>query len=507
MNSSSLTTSSEFETYILALGTVLWVTICIIRRRSRLSLPLPPGPRGYPFIGNLFDVPTEREWEAWERWGKKYGDISSVTVLGRTIVVLNSYSLAKELLDGRSAKYSDRPYLSMPNLCGWKDTLLILGYGRVFRTQRKLFHETMGTMEKFHRFYHIEDEQSRKVIRGILSDPEHFVEHIETGVASIVLRIAYGYTIRENDPLLAKCKQITEDFIQMTSHKFLVNKIPFLRHLPGWMPGANFKKLVKEWKQRVEEMIDDPFDCVKEQMAKGTAEPSFVSTNLENNEDEYSIKRTAVAIYAAGFDTTVVTIKVFFKVMVLFPEIQARVQAEIDSITGGDRLPTLADRDQGLLPYTLATLYEVFRWHLPLPTGFPHRTVEDDTYNGYFIPKGSIVAFNSLQMCHDPNLYPDPEVFDPTRFLGHSPQLDPRELIFGFVRRTCPGRFLAEASVFLTMARTLAVFNITNAVDMDGVSLKAHPVQLTGAISDTPDFKCTIKLRSEKAMSLINETL
>lgn len=69
--------------------------------------------------------------------------------------------------------------MSMPILCGWGDTLLILAYGRVFRTQRKLFHKSMGTMENFHRFYHVEDEQSRKLLREILADPEHFVEHIE----------------------------------------------------------------------------------------------------------------------------------------------------------------------------------------------------------------------------------------------------------------------------------------------------------------------------------------
>ncbi|KAK0214140.1 cytochrome P450 [Armillaria fumosa] len=501
---SSLAMSPNVGTNLFVLGVFLWVVVFTIRRRSR-SLPLPPGPKGYPLIGNLFDVPMEREWEAWTEWGKKYGDISSVTVLGQTIVVLNSYPSAKELLDGRSAKYSDRPYMSMPILCGWGDTLLILGYGRVFRTQRKLFHKSVGTMENLHRFYHVEDEQSHKFLKEILADPEHFVEHIEAEVASIVLRIAYGYTIGKNDPLLLKCKQITEDFIQMVSHKFLVNKLPVLRYVPEWIPGANFKRLAKEWKQNVKEITNEPFYWVKEQMAKGTVEPSFVSTNLEDSEDEYSIKCTAVTMYGAGFDTTVVTIKVFFKMMALLPEIQARIQAEIDSVTGGDRLPTLADRDQGLLPYTLATLYEIFRWHLPLPIGFPHRTVEDDTYNGYFIPKGSIIAFNSLKMCHDPRIYPNPEEFNPIRFLGSSPQLDPRELVFGFGRRACPGRFLAEASVFLTMARTLAVFNVTNAVNLDDIPLKTHPVQLTGAVSDTPEFKCTIKPRSEKAVSLVNE--
>lgn len=189
---SSLATSPNVGTNLLALGAFLWVVICTIRRRSR-SLPLPPGPKGYPLIGNLFDVPTERQWEAWAEWGKKYGDISSVTVLGQTIVVLNSYPFAKELLDGRSAKYSDRPYMSMPILCGWGDTLLILGYGRVFRSQRKLFHKSMGTMENFHRFYHVEDEQSRRFLREILVNPEHFVEHIEALCFTLLMFISLSH--------------------------------------------------------------------------------------------------------------------------------------------------------------------------------------------------------------------------------------------------------------------------------------------------------------------------
>ncbi|SJL16500.1 uncharacterized protein ARMOST_20026 [Armillaria ostoyae] len=191
--------------------------------------------------------------------------------------------------------------------------------------------------------------------------------------------------------------------------------------------------------------------------------------------------------------------------MAMFPEIQTRAQAEIDSVTGGERLPSLDDRDEGRLPYTLAVLHEVFRWHSAIPSGFPHRTMEDDTYNGYFIPKGSIVIYNIWQMCHDPDFYPNPEVFDPTRFMGPSPQLDPRELIFGFGRRICPGRLLAEASVFLAMARLLAVFDVTKAIDENGVVQEPAPGQVAGVLSDTLPFKCVVKPRSEKAMELVNE--
>ncbi|KAK0199221.1 cytochrome P450 [Desarmillaria ectypa] len=245
------------------------------------------------------------------------------------------------------------------------------------------------------------------------------------------------------------------------------------------MPGVGFKIQAREWKRNVQDIANEPFEWVKEQVAKGIAESSFMSSHLEGGEDENVIKCAAITMYAAGFDTTVITTRVFLKMMASFPEVQVRIQAEIDSVMRGDRLPTLADRDKELLLYTIAMLYEVLRWHLPLTIG-SRSTLEDDTYGGYFIPEGSIVAFNSWQMCHDSELYPDPEVFDPTRFLSSSPQLDLLELVFGFGRRVCPGRFLAEASVFLAMARVLAVFDIGDAVGVDDVPLKPHPLQLTG---------------------------
>ncbi|KAK0214392.1 cytochrome P450 [Armillaria fumosa] len=487
----------------LALAVFTWVVVSL--KRKTPSGPLPPGPRRLPVIGNLLDMPKEREWETWAEWGKRYGRISSAAVLGQTIIVLNSHSVAKELLNNRSANYSDRPPMTMHIISGWSSLVLVLGYGSAFRAQRKLFHKLLGTMENLQRFYHIEDEQTRKFLKDIQRDPDHWIEHVEDDVASIALRITYGYTVSKDDPLVVKCRQITEEFVQMASPKFLVNKFPVLQHLPDWIPGLEFKRLAKQWTADAEDITNQPFNWVKDQIANGTAEYSYVSSSLEDGEDEYSIKWTAAMIYVAGFDTTVISIKTFFKAMAMFPEIQARAQAEIDSITGGERLPSLDDRDKGRLPYTLAVLHELFRWHSAVPSGFPHRAMEDDTYDGYFIPKGSIVIYNIWQMSRDPEFYPNPEIFDPTRFMGPSPQLDPRELIFGFGRRICPGRLLAEASVFMAMARLLAVFNITKAIDKNGVLQEPIPGQVAGVLSDTLPFNCIIKPRSEKAAELVNE--
>ena len=78
--------------------------------------------------------------------------------------------------------------------------------------------------------------------------------------------------------------------------------------------------------------------------------------------------------------------------MTLYPEIQRRAQEEIDTVIGNDRLPSLSDR--GSLPYTEAIVLELLRWQPVIPLGVPHRCSQDDEYNGYLIPKDSIIMPN-----------------------------------------------------------------------------------------------------------------
>jgi cytochrome P450 len=112
---------------------------------------------------------------------------------------------------------------------------------------------------------------------------------------------------------------------------------------------------------------------------------------------------------------------------------------------------------------------------------------------------------NIWKFTHDSRTYPEPFEFNPERFIAtkdHTPERDPRELCFGFGRRTCPGIHLADASVFISCAMSLAVFDITKVVE-NGITIEPVHENTTGSISHPKPFKCSIKPRSEKAISLI----
>jgi hypothetical protein len=97
---------------LLSLAAVIAGLAQYLYRRRSLS-PLPPGPKPLPLLGNLFDMPTSREYETYAQWGRKYGDVVHVHALGRHFIILNSIEAANELLDQRSAIYSDRPFIPM----------------------------------------------------------------------------------------------------------------------------------------------------------------------------------------------------------------------------------------------------------------------------------------------------------------------------------------------------------------------------------------------------------
>lgn len=108
-------------------------------------------------------------------------------------------------------------------------------------------------------------------------------------------------------------------------------------------------------------------------------------------------------------------------------------------------------------------------------------------------------------MAHDPDVYANPSAFDPDRFMGEQPEMDPRQFIFGFGRRVCPDSLLAQSSVFLTIARSLAVFQISKPVDGNGNAIEPNMRFEAGLVSHPAPFDAMINARSNEHVALIEE--
>ncbi|KAG2051336.1 cytochrome P450 [Suillus hirtellus] len=476
---------------------------------NKKNPPYPPGPPGWPLIGNVLDMPYIRPWLTFTEWGEKYGEISHINVLGRHIVVVNSVKIAMEMLDSKSAIYSDRPILPVGGeLIGWKNVMTLLPYGDELRRHRKNFHSVIGTRVAVAIYSQVEEVETHRFLKRVLAKPDQLQAHVRHTAGAVILRISHGYEVKENDdPFVDLAERVLDQWSRATAPgAFLADVVPFLIKVPEWFPGAGFKRLARKWHDNLEELVCAPYNFVVDQMAAGTAPESFTSNLLKGGrlsaEDEHTVKWSAAALYAGGSDTTVSTINAFFLAMTLFPDVQKKAQAEIDAVIGPDRLPSFADQDT--LPYIGALVKEALRWHSVIPTGFAHCVSKDDIHDGYYIPKGSMIMTNIWFMLNDPKRYTNPSQFNPERFLGKEPETGPRTICFGFGRRICPGIYLAEASVWLSAVMSLAVFDILKAVE-NGIEIIPEVDPFSGTISHPKPFKCSIKPRSSRAVALIEQ--
>ncbi|KAF8598008.1 cytochrome P450 [Ceratobasidium sp. AG-I] len=484
--------------------------------RNKSALPLPPSPKPDFIIGNLRSLPFSNEHKVYQQWSEEFGsDIISLNILGKTLIVLNSSDAATELLVKRSSIYSDRPQLPMicnKDLMGWGDNTALLPYGERWRSQRRMSHEVLNKQASKD-FWPVVTKQSRLALQRVLVDPKSYPKEFRRMAGSTLLSSVYGYEVTSADDALVKIVETAVNRVSLAAlpGSFFVNVIPWLQYVPAWFPGAGWKRKADAWRAEKDEMLHIPYNWTKAQMAAGTAPTSMLKRLLaelasqehvsDREEEEDRIRWTTGALFSAGSDSSVASALVFVLAMTMNQDVQAKAQAEIDGLLEGNRLPEM--QDQEYLPYVHNVLKEVLRWRSVVPLGIPHASIQDDVYKGYRIPKGSIIFGNIWAISNNPNEYPNPDQFDPDRFLG---PVVPDAPIFGFGRRSCPGVHLAEASLFITIATLLAIFDIRPVYDADGTprSPKGEMIQSL-TISHPLPFECTITPRSDRHCQLLRE--
>ncbi|KAI0683655.1 cytochrome P450 [Cerioporus squamosus] len=432
-------------------------------------LPLPPGPSGLPLIGNVLDIPLE-DMESYLRdLNVKYGDMTSLKIFGTPMIVLGTHEAAVELLEKRSSIYSDRNMTPTAELAGFDWLIAMMRYGPRWRKLRAVFHQCMKP-NAIVQYRPIQESEIKKYLLRLVEDPAKFYEHGRHLIGAMIIRVAYGLeVVGENDKYIKIAEDAMDCFnIVFQPGRYLVQTFPSLRHIPAWFPGAGFRREFAAWFPTVRKIHEVPWGAAMAARREGHMPPSIVTTLMDRAEergDEEVAKAAAANAYMAGADTTLSTLQTFFAAMASNPPIQKRAQDALDTMVGPDRLPTLEDKPD--LPYITAIVKECLRWRSVVPLSVPHVAVQEDQYEGYCIPAGSVVIANTWAYSRHTKYYPDPETFKPERFLLESGELNPDVLD---PRRwpsdtgggqICPGRYFAEASLFTVIASVLRTFDIS----------------------------------------------
>ncbi|KAI5889744.1 cytochrome P450 [Schizophyllum commune H4-8] len=497
-------------------------------RLRRPSLPLPPGPKKLPLLGNLHNIPTKYEWEQYAEWSKEFdSDILHLEVLGRNIIVLNSFEACIELLEKRSKLYSSRPILAMPSeVMNLDYNAILVPYGACMRSRRRLMHGMLH--EKVAKQYEpLEMKALHAFLRTMLNAGEDdLAPELRHMAGVVIMGIAYGLDVRTKDDVyVAEAVKAVHILLEVTQPgAYAVNAVPALKHIPEWLPGESRQRpsRSREWRKVLYEVIDRPFQKVKQSIVRASMRPitpSFTSMSLEQGVDEDAIRDSAGTLYNAASDTTLVTLFNFTIAMLDNPHFQKRAQDQLDAVLGPLQLPDGSVghmpefSDMERLPFITALIQETMRWMPVAPEGVPHAYSGEgvDIYKSYAIPPDSVVIANTWALVHDETVYPDSYTFKPDRFLDANGNLDrsvrdPGDIVFGFGRRICPGRHMAYSIVWITVASMLRVYNIEKAKRPDGTVIEPPREWESSLVLNPKPFKCNLVPRNAAAVAMINST-
>ncbi|KEF56920.1 uncharacterized protein A1O9_07110 [Exophiala aquamarina CBS 119918] len=426
-----------------------------------------PGPKGYPVIGNLLDIPKKYAWVAFKELGDIYGPIYKLEIFGITFVIINDTAIADQLLSVRGVHYSDRGEFPMISMMTNRGDLVIRPIDDYWRRGRK-FATSMLSVTAVKQWQSVQAREASRMVVDMVRNPKNYQLWLERFATAVSVRAGYGKDLNTAElgeyhtgRILDRMREIERVSAQ---GKYLVNLLPVLMYLPDWL--APFKREAKRHYAAKSAYFSSLLQEAKDKFDLGIPEdpPSYARMYFQNKH-HYDLnweeaKYVLATMYGGGAGTTSSTMQSYCLAMCLFPEWQSQLRQEVEQVVGCDRIPNFGDLAQ--LPLVRAVAKELLRWRPVVPAGVPHVVTKDDVYDGYYIPKGAWIFTNQWGLHREKGLYPDGEEFRPDRWLdpkfttckgvdGQHPTIR-RYSAFGFGRRICPGYDLAEQALFIQIA-------------------------------------------------------
>nr|XP_020731161.1 cytochrome P450 2J2-like [Odocoileus virginianus texanus] len=426
----------------------------------------PPGPLRLPFLGNFFQLDLGKGNLIPQQLVKKYGNIISLDFGAVHSIVITGLPYIKEALVYQEQNFVNRPRAPLQKRI-FNNKGLIRSNGQVWKEQRRF---ALMTLRNFGLGRKSLEERIQEEITYLIQaigeenaqpfDP-HFI--INNAVSNIICSITFGERFDYQDDQFQELLRLLDNVLCLQTSVWcqLYNVFP---RIMDFLPGphqklfSNWEKLKmfvasvienhrKDWNPAETRDFIDAY-LLEIEKHKGNATSSFHDENLI-----YS----TLDLFTAGTETTSTTLRWGLLLMALYPEIQEKVQAEIDRVLGQSEKVSTAARES--MPYTNAVIHEVQRFGDIIPMNVPREVTVDTTLNGYHLVKGSMVMTNLTALHRDPEEWANPDMFNPEHFLENG-QFKKREsfLPFSIGKRMCLGEQLARTELFIFFTSLLQKF-------------------------------------------------
>ncbi|XP_078696657.1 cytochrome P450 2U1-like [Branchiostoma floridae x Branchiostoma belcheri] len=431
---------------------------------------LPPYPAGrVPILGHLLALGRAPHLKL-TAWRRQYGDVFTVRMGMEDVVVLNGYAAVKDALVDRSELFASRPPMYLFDaMLGFGKDIASVSWGTEFR-QRKRFATALlknlgmkvgtGSIEE-----KIREESSclRNRIAEYGGDPFDIAHDITVAVANVICAMLMGKRYDYQDETFRALAEAVVTATAEAGAGQIIGVFPFLRFVP--VVNRSGTKALKEV-CKVQNALKEEISRHRENLDRENPRDfiDFCLLEVEKQEKvegltEENIMYVGQDLFFGGIETTANTLMWSLLYLTLNPDIQKKVQQELDAVVG-ESLPALSHRSQ--LPYVNACLLEVMRLRPIIPLAIPHATSEMVEVQGYNIPKGTQILPNLYSLHMDPAYWPDPDRFDPGRFLDSEGNVinKPESFMpFSGGRRVCLGEQLSRMELFLFFSTLLQSFS------------------------------------------------
>ncbi|NWY05587.1 CP1A4 protein, partial [Nothoprocta ornata] len=466
------------------------------------GLKSPPGPRGLPILGNVLELRKDPHLVL-TRLSQHYGDVMEIRIGTRPVLVLSGLDTIKQALVKQGEDFMGRPDLhSSKYISNGQSLAFSPDSGDVWKARRKLAQNALKTfsitpsstssstclLEE-----HVSKEADYLVTKflQLMEEQKSFdpYRYLVVSVANVISAICFGRRYDHNDQELLSLINLNNEFGDVAASGNPADFIPVLQYLPNRAMDL-FKDINRRFNSFVQKIIEEHYSSFDREHIRDVTD-SLIENCQENQAGDTSsislssekILNIVYDLFGAGFDTVTSALSWSLLYVALYPDIQKKIQEELDQTVGQERRPRLSDRSS--LPYLEAFILEMFRHSSFLPFTIPHCTTKDTVLNGYHVPKDRCVFVNQWQVNHDEKLWQDASAFKPERFLSADGRRVERAegdkvLIFGVGKRRCLGETIGRWELFLFLSALL----------------QRLAFGLRGPVDPTPLYGLTMKYRS-----------